>query len=158
MHHTSRSFLNSQTFDADFIREKLYGALDSVDSIAAPEPVKACQPTAITEQDIRQILRERRMRAEHFPADLFADPAWDMLLDLFGARLGQRRVCVTAACAGASVPPTTALRWLVTLEQKGLVKRYPDPLDARRTFVELTEHATASMHSYFSSVGRSSNH
>ena len=150
--------MNSQTFDADTVRNKLCSALDIVDSIAAPTPVKTCEPSAITERDIRQMLRERRARAEHFSADLFADPAWDMLLDLFGAKLGQRRVCVTAACAGASVPATTALRWLMTLEQKSLVKRFPDPLDARRTFVELTDQATASMHNYFNAIGGNANY
>ncbi len=32
---------------------------------------------------VRRMLRQRRMREQYFPADLFADPAWDMLLDLY---------------------------------------------------------------------------
>ncbi len=36
---------------------------------------------------IREAIKLRRLRDSYFPADLFADPAWDILLDLFAARL-----------------------------------------------------------------------
>lgn len=146
--------VDTQGLAPDVIRDKLYGALDLVDSIADPQPLRTAEPSGMTERDVRRLLRERRARADYFVADLFADPAWDLLLNLFGAKLGQRRTSVSDACAAAAVPATTALRWLTTLEQKGLVKRSPDPIDARRIFVELTDDATASMHSYFNSVDR----
>ena len=155
MHQTSISSLQAQGLDTQVIREQLYSALDLVGRIAQPPPASASEPSSLTERDVRHLFRERRARAEHLCSALFADPAWDILLDLFGAKLGQRRISVSAACAGAAVPATTALRWLTTLEQKGLVKRSPDPLDARRVFVELTDEATASMHNYFNSVGAS---
>src|SRR5690606_24209072 len=74
----------------------------------------------ITPQQVRDWLRVRRLRDEFLPGDLFADPAWDMLLDLFAARLEQERVSVSSLCIASAVPPTTALRWIRTLTEKGL--------------------------------------
>jgi hypothetical protein len=36
---------------------------------------------------VRSIIRARRMRDQYFKGELFADPAFDMLLDLYAARL-----------------------------------------------------------------------
>src|SRR3546814_2986047 len=47
---------------------------------------------------VRRMLRQRRMREQYFPADLFADPAWDMLLDLYAARLERQPVSVSSLC------------------------------------------------------------
>jgi len=47
-------------------------------------------------KQVRQMLRQRRMREHYFPADLFADPAWDMLLDLYAARLERQPVSVSS--------------------------------------------------------------
>lgn len=102
---------------------------------------------------ITEILRARSMRARHFKAELFADPAWDMLLDLYRAELDQYRVSITSLCAASGVPTSTALRWLRALEEEGLITRRQDPLDGRRTFVALTRAAVESMGAYFASIG-----
>lgn len=66
-------------------------------------------------------------------------PAWDMVLDLYKAKLHDRSISVTSACIGAACPATTGLRWLHVLEDRHLVARKPDIHDKRRTVVELTE-------------------
>ncbi|WP_338468091.1 winged helix DNA-binding protein [Novosphingobium sp. ZN18A2] len=86
----------------------------------------------------REIYTERRRRDRFFPTDLFGEPSWDILLDLFIASRESRRVPTTSACIGAHVPPTTALRWLRILESRGLVEREGDRSDGRRTFVRLS--------------------
>lgn len=86
----------------------------------------------------RQYLRARRLRDGLFPEGIFADPAWEMLLDLYACTMEGRKVCVSDACGAAGVPPTTALRWVDRLEDCGLVERRPDPVDSRRIYVELT--------------------
>jgi DNA-binding MarR family transcriptional regulator len=88
---------------------------------------------------IRAMLRARRLRSEHFPADLFADPAWDILLDLMAARLERTQVTVSSLCVAAAVPPTTALRWIGVLAERGLLVRAADAADRRRAFVELSD-------------------
>ena len=94
------------------------------------------EPQALTLA--RMLYAERRRRDRTFPTDIFGEPSWDILLDLFVARGEGRRVPTTSACIGAHVPPTTALRWLRLLEGQGLIEREEDERDGRRTFVRLS--------------------
>ncbi len=93
----------------------------------------------------RETYNVRRRRGRFLPADLFGEPTWDILLDLYVATRENRSVPTTSACIGAHVPPTTALRWLRILEARGLVEREEDDRDGRRTFVRLSERGLAAM-------------
>ena len=103
---------------------------------------------------VRTIIRGRRLREQYFLSELFADPAWDMLLDLMAARLEKRRVAVSSLCIAAAVPPTTALRWIKTLTDHGLFVRTADPQDGRRVFIELSDKAAAQLAAYLRAVQR----
>ncbi|MBM3927766.1 MAG: winged helix-turn-helix transcriptional regulator [Sphingomonadales bacterium] len=103
---------------------------------------------------VRDTIRGRRMRAAHFAEELFADPAWDMLLDLFAADLEGRRVSVSSLCIAAAVPGTTALRWIGAMVDAGLFERYDDPADRRRAFISLSDTARAGMEAYFEAIRR----
>ena len=105
-------------------------------------------------ETVRQVIRARRLRSRFFDEELFADPAWDMLLDLLQAEISQHRVPVSSLCIAASVPATTALRWIKTMTDAGLFRRRSDPHDGRRVFVELAPKASEAMRSYFAEVGR----
>jgi hypothetical protein len=94
---------------------------------------------------VRQIIRLRRLRERYFGDDLFADPAWDMMLDLMVAHLEDKRVTVTSACAAAAVPTATALRRLKALTAKGIVERTRDPGNRRRTYLSLSEDTQSTM-------------
>ena len=98
---------------------------------------------------VRALIRIRRLRDQFFVKDLFADPAWDMLLDLMAARLEQSRVAVSSLCIAAAVPATTALRWIRTLTEHGLFVRRHDPEDGRRVFIELSDSAAEALTAYF---------
>lgn len=92
----------------------------------------------------RRIYSGRRQReAALGVARLFSDPAWDILLDILINEGRLKRVSVSSACIASCVPATTALRWIATLEDHGLIERQPDPADARRTFVLLTKKGRA---------------
>ena len=103
---------------------------------------------------VRAIIRARRMRDQYFHAELFADPAWDMLLDLLAARLEQQRVAVSSLCIAAAVPATTALRWIKTLTQHGLFVRAADPEDGRRVYIELSDAAAQGLEAYLKAAQR----
>ena len=103
---------------------------------------------------VRSVIRARRLRARYFPEDMFADPAWDMLLDLLQAEIAQLRVPVSSLCIAAAVPATTALRWLKGMTDQGLFTRRADPHDGRRVFVELAPAASLALRRYFAEVGR----
>jgi DNA-binding MarR family transcriptional regulator len=103
---------------------------------------------------IRSIIRVRRLRDHFFKSDLFADPAWDMLLDLMAARAERQRVAVSSLCIAAAVPPTTALRWIKGLCDQGLFVRVADPEDGRRVFIELSSETAARMEAFLRSAQR----
>lgn len=96
-------------------------------------------------EDIRAIIRLRRQRDRLFTGDMFADPAWDMMLDLMAARIERMRVAVSSLCIAAAVPATTALRWIKTLTDTGVFIRVADPTDRRRIFIELSDNAAKSV-------------
>lgn len=103
---------------------------------------------------IRATIRARRLRDQFFDGGLFADPAWDMLLDLFAAHLEHVRVSVSSLCIAAAVPPTTALRWITTMREGGLLERHDDPFDRRRAYVGLSETALSAMRRYCGALRR----
>ncbi|GGD65491.1 hypothetical protein [Croceicoccus mobilis] len=102
---------------------------------------------------VREIIRQRQLRANFFDSELFADPAWDMLLDLTAARAEGQDVCVSSLCIASGVPPTTALRWIGQMTEAGLFERLPDPADRRRAIIRLSRKAENGMAAYFSRVG-----
>jgi len=113
------------------------------------------QPGPVNEAAIiRGMIRVRRLRNQFFPAELFADPAWDMLLDLTAARLEGRAVAVSSLCIASAVPPTTALRWIKTLTDAKLFDRVADSNDGRRVFIELTDVAEQGMMAYLTQMQR----
>lgn len=97
----------------------------------------------------KRAYRCRRQREVLFGSQLFADPAWDVLLDLFIAAQENRRVSVKSACVAASVPSTTALRYIGQLVEQGLVERQAHPTDSRSTHLTLTDLGRARMADYF---------
>jgi DNA-binding MarR family transcriptional regulator len=117
------------------------------------KPVEGNVPDVPVET-VRSVIRARRLRNRFFAEDLFADPAWDMLLDLLQAEIAQLRVPVSSLCIAAAVPATTALRWLKNMTDKGIFVRRADPHDGRRVFVELSRDASTAMRRYFAEVGK----
>ncbi len=101
---------------------------------------------------VRAVIHARRLRASYFAADLFADPAWDMMLELLKAELSQHRVTVSNLCAAAADPATTALRWLNAIVEKGLFVRRDDPHDGRRAYVELAPDTSRALRHYFAQL------
>lgn len=83
-------------------------------------------------------IRARRRRQELFPGIQVADPAWDLLLELYVNCAEGRQISVTGLGLSANVPGATVLRWLAMFQEAGLIAREPDPLDRRRIWVRLT--------------------
>lgn len=95
----------------------------------------------------------RRRRSSIFGnPDLFGEPGWDILLDLYIAYAEQKPVSVSSACIGSAAPPTTGLRWLGVLAEEDLIIREQDPDDQRRVLVRLTQRGVNAMETYFSNA------
>ena len=123
-------------------------------SFTAPTPDARTprQARALRASDIRAIIRRRRLRDHFFTGEIFADPAWDMLLDLMAARLDGKAVSVSSLCIAAAVPATTALRWIRSMTDAGLFLRDADPYDGRRVYIALSDAAAAAMTDYFAAI------
>lgn len=115
---------------------------------------RASRPALPDPRMVRRIIRQRQLRGRFFDGELFADPAWDMLLDLTAARAENLRVSVTSLCIASGVPPTTALRWIGQMTEAGLLQRVQDDVDRRRAFVALTDKAAEAMARYFVEIRR----
>lgn len=101
---------------------------------------------------LKQLLAARRARATFFGAHLFADPAWDILLQAYVALLDQEPLLVSTICRESVVPATSALRWINVLEQDGLLVRRHDPKGERRWWLEMSESGRSVMERYLASV------
>ncbi|MCB2078066.1 MAG: response regulator transcription factor [Novosphingobium sp.] len=119
-------------------------------SLDAPADAK------LTDQEVsatlRTIIASRNLRSRFFPSQLFADPAWDILLDLARAKLEGQQVSVSSVCIAASVPMSTALRWVRQMTDAGLLRRWTDPKDRRRDLIALTDSTAAHMRDYLAAV------
>jgi hypothetical protein len=125
----------------------------TTEGIADDRLARAIRPPLPDPRLVRRIIRQRQLRARFFDAELFADPAWDMLLDLTAARAEHTRVSVTSLCIASGVPPTTALRWIAQMTEAGLFQRVEDEVDRRRAFITLTDTAADAMARYFAELG-----
>lgn len=63
----------------------------------------------------------RRSRSKILPADLFAEPAWDLLLELFVADAQGRRLTARQVCDRSGISSYVMARWLMHLSQSGFV-------------------------------------
>lgn len=86
-------------------------------------------------------MRSRAQRGDAFGGDLFFDPAWSILLELYVHHRQRTAMSITSLCVAAKIPPSTGLRWIALLEKRGLVNRESDPFDRRKSYAILTEDA-----------------
>jgi len=114
--------------------------------------VRGARPSLPDPRLVRQIIQQRQLRARFFDPALFADPAWDMLLDLTAARAEHTRVSVSSLCIASGVPPTTALRWIGQMVETGLFVRTEDGVDKRRAFIALSDQAAEAMARFFAEL------
>lgn len=118
---------------------------------APPEPAEDCLLAMA-----QHMLRNRRIRPRFFGADLFGEPEFDILLELFvHQRLG-RTLSTTGACSLSGVPTTTALRYIFALVERGWIERMPDAADGRRVLLTITAEGLAIMHCYLEECRASS--
>lgn len=90
------------------------------------------------------------LRAKHLPCEVCEGPGWNMLAFLLISRIEHTCVSVTDTCSMARVPQTTALRYLELLAKLDLCQRLPDPTDARRTWIGISDNGYLRMASYYS--------
>jgi len=125
-------------------------------STSMPSSAKSDQRRVYARLARKEYATRRERESIFNQAELFGEPAWDILLDLYVAYVDDKAVSVSSACIGSASPPTTGLRWLGVLAENEMIIREPDPVDQRRVLVRLTERSIEVMDRYFASVGGSS--
>lgn len=103
----------------------------------------------------RRAYRERKSRTAFVGnKEIFGEPAWDMLLDLFIRQTDEEEVVVKSASLDANAPPTTEIRWIRALEKNGLVEIHVDTEDTGRHLIHLTPTGYEGMLRYLESIAK----
>ena len=111
----------------EFERARLEAALDIVRQASARLAILADPHSPEAGQSLRamaeRLYAERRRREEYFPAALFGEPAWDLLLALFIAHDDGRHISLEEAYEAAKVDPRDGRALIEKLVASGLVTR-----------------------------------
>ncbi|MDX6749631.1 winged helix DNA-binding protein [Geminicoccaceae bacterium 1502E] len=102
----------------------------------------------------RFVLDSRASRDRIFGGSLFSDPCWEILLELTRAHLAGTAISASGIGGSSRMPLSTTLRKLDELVAHGLVERHPDPADARRKLLRLTDSGFASMWQFLDALSR----
>ena len=131
--------------------EVLAAAPEKKEDEPTPPQPNSPQRRRATLDDLRAV---RKVRDRHFPTELFSDPCWEMLLDLYDAQLDEAEVTVSSLGAASGVPLTTALRRMEVLQKHGFIERVIDPDDRRRTIVRLSASGLGAVERFFDSYAQ----
>lgn len=104
-----------------------------------------------TAKHLHKLRRERsQIFGDH--ADLFGEPAWDILLTLYIAFGEGKQLMRTEASMFGVIPQTTGLRILSQLEERGLVRSEKGSTDKRVWLESLTDRGIALMEACLSNI------
>jgi hypothetical protein len=101
----------------------------------------------------RDQLAVRKARRRFFPADLFHEPAWEMLVALFIIYKTDHSMNVKALVSCSDAPATTSQRWIDHLHKSGLIDRVTDTVDRRRIDISLSDRGYDAMVRYLKEIG-----
>ena len=124
------------------------------------EPIWAQEPTGedISEADLvtiaRRISQWRRKRDAILAPLVFADPEWDILLDLYVEHGRGRPVTMSSLCIAAAVPTSTAARCIHAMVERGALIKSRDADDTRRLVIAHAEETHQKMRTWLLQVAR----
>lgn len=95
------------------------------------------------------IIAMRRNRDRIFGADLFGEPAWDILLNLMVARFDECGMAVDVLAEAIGHPESTTLRFVEAMSADRLLEHDNQPVDPRKGIVRLSDDAAKAMLAFF---------
>ncbi len=96
------------------------------------------------------VLRRRILRKQLIGhAELFGEPAWDMLIDLFIHECRGEQLSMSSLCATAGIPTSSAMKLAQRLCEAGVLERTPDLFDGRRTLMKIAPEVAHRLRAYF---------
>ena len=144
-------------FDWDHLRSAGEAAADPAQHLrrsmaepgAEPAAAEPLPPPALL-AEAQRLSAARKARDRVFGRDLFPNPAWNILIELFIAGEEGRNVTIKSACVAAGVPQSTALRHIAHLIEVRLATRAQHPSDARSAYLRLTDRGRSKMVAFIS--------
>jgi CheY-like chemotaxis protein/DNA-binding MarR family transcriptional regulator len=103
---------------------------------------------------LKFIWQLQETRREVFRGSSLPESSWDILTELMSIELASRKISVSGLCLAANCPVTTALRRIDELTELGLIAKDPDPSDARRLYVRMTDVGRAKMEEFLEQVAQ----
>ncbi|AUX69606.1 hypothetical protein CHX26_08960 [Porphyrobacter sp. HT-58-2] len=122
------------------------------EAFGPPLPMNAARVERAVEA-AQKALRDRQVRTDFVGnAEMFGEPAWDIMLDLFIRQAQDENVSIKAACMSPGAKSSTVLRWLNVLEMNDLVRCEADPSDSKRYLIRLTPAGYEGMLRYLETI------
>ena len=110
--------------------------------VGTASPVREAEAQSGTDDALppspERMIAFRRRREEIFGGSLFADPVWEMLLELFNASLSGGQVTIGELCDSSMVPESTALRHIARMFAANLMETRETAAEGRDRVVELS--------------------
>lgn len=97
------------------------------------------------------LIKVHRLLSDRLGPDMFLSPTWDLLFDIY-ARGSGRPMSITDLSMATKTSQRTAIRHMESLIASGMLRRLPDSSDRRRTFIQLTPHATRVLNRFFDDI------
>lgn len=130
-------------------------ALDQDESIPRAQGVDTRSLRELKALEVAERLAaERRARGQWIKGSFFSDPAWELLLDLFCELERHGQCSLRRILVGSFLQARTAERWVVLLEDEGLVELYPSERSSSCQ-LRLTAKGYGSMCCYLAQVAAS---
>ena len=160
LQYTSNDFAAPAHVASEFVAEKVANLMEIAEALAfrlcparggvEDEEMRASSSAAASRHETalrvaHNLVAVRRSRERCFGEDMFSDPAWEVLIDLFIAQAEGKDVTIGDACIAAAVPLTSALRCCNMLQEREFVRREADARDKRRVLLRLTDASFARM-------------
>lgn len=89
--------------------------------------------------------RADRIGGKNLGISTLNNPDWNILLDLYICYLRRQMPSVSSSCLASGVPPTTALRHIAILVDRGRIVRIKDTIDRRKAFLKLSDEMVAAI-------------
>lgn len=119
-------------------------------TLRSPDPRDPSRDGDIALANARRTLRRRLLRKQLLGADeLFGEPAWDMLIDLFIHEGEAKPVSTSSLGIASGLGMSSALRLVQRLCDAELLVRTSDPSDGRRNFIQLAPEVAHRLTAYF---------
>ena len=123
--------------------------IDQLNELMAGNSRKRTPEAATRRYDLAcQIGAARRSRAALFPDELFDEPAWDIMLQLYCAAGRDEVTTIYALGRSISAPLSTIERWVEYLVERNLVER-TDSLGNLDLEIRLSENGFSRLDAYF---------